>query len=288
MTYAVSIAPYFAVSLILALSCFMVLRAGEISFGQQAFFGVGAYVGGVLTAMHGWQLLPAMLVAVIVAGLLAAAIGTALCRLNGFRFTLMTLVLGEFVKEVLLKLRHVRVVDGREIGPDGPLGFAGIDYFYVHGIGPAQQALLALGLAALCTAAIWLLMRGAFGRRLAAVAGDPAMAASLAIDPVRTRIAAFVLAGAIAGLGGALFAHHATNIDATNFSLMMGVHAVAYTLLGGLGSVLGPVVGTAIDIVLLEGLRVVAGYRMVAFGLLMVVMLVLYPGGILGSRRSIR
>ena len=65
---------------------------------------------------------------------------------------------------------------------------------------------------------------------------------------------------------------------------MVGVHAVAYTLLGGLASVLGPVAGTAFDVVFLEGLRVVGAYRMVAFGSLIVAMLILRPGGLLGTR----
>jgi len=130
---------------------------------------------------------------------------------------------------------------------------------------------------------MWIYGRTAPGRRLVAVANDPVLAASVAIDPATTRLQAFAIAGAVAGLGGGLFAHQATYIEASNFSLMVGVHAVAYTLLGGLASVLGPVAGTAFDIVFLEGLRVVGSYRMVAFGSLIVVMLILRPGGLLGT-----
>ena len=149
---------------------------------------------------------------------------------------------------------------------------------------PVAQALISTGVAVLCLAVIWLYWRGGPGRRLDAVAGDSGLAASLAIDPVRTRLQAFGLAGAMAGLGGGLFAHHAAYIEASNFSLMMGVHAVAYTLMGGLANVLGPVLGTAVDIVFLEGLRVVGAYRMVAFGSLIVVLLIVRPQGLLGTR----
>ena len=135
-----------------------------------------------------------------------------------------------------------------------------------------------------CLVAVWIYGWTGPGRRLAAVAGDATLAASVAIDPVRTRLQAFAMAGAVAGLGGGLFAHQATYIEASNFSLMVGVHAVAYTLLGGLASVLGPVAGTAFDVVFLEGLRVVGAYRMVAFGSLIVVMLILRPGGLIGTR----
>ena len=140
------------------------------------------------------------------------------------------------------------------------------------------------GTAVACLVAVWIYGWTGPGRRLAAVASDATLAASVAIDPVRTRLQAFAMAGAVAGLGGGLFAHQATYIEASNFSLMVGVHAVAYTLVGGLASVLGPVAGTAFDVVFLEGLRVVGAYRMVAFVCLIVVMLILRPGGLIGTR----
>lgn len=284
MSDIIAITPLFSISLILALSCYIVLKSGEISFGQQAFFGAGAYAGGILTAMFGWSLVPALAISAATGAAVAAAIGVSLCRVSGFRFTLMTLVLGEFAKEVFVKIEWQRVTDGRGAGPEGPLGFPGIEYYYVNGIQHEMQALIAACVASLCLAAVWLYGRTDPGRRLIAVAGDPTLAASLAINPVKTRLQAFAIAGAIAGLGGGLFAHQATYIEASNFSLMVGVHAVAYTLLGGLASVLGPVAGTTLDIVFLEGLRVVGAYRMVAFGCLIVLMLILRPRGLLGTR----
>jgi branched-chain amino acid transport system permease protein len=284
MSEFVAIVPMFGISLVLALSCYLVLKSGEISFGQQAFFGAGAYAGGILTAMFDWPLVAALAGSAAVAAAIAAVVGFSLCRTSGFRFTLMTLVLGEFAKEVFAKIEWRRVTDGQVAGPEGPLGFSGIEYYYTHGIHHQTQGLIAVSVAVGCLAAVWMYDRAGPGRRLAAVASDATLAASVAIDPVRTRLQAFVMAGAIAGLGGGLFAHQATYIEASNFSLMVGVHAVAYTLLGGLANVLGPVAGTAFDVVFLEGLRVVGAYRMVAFGSLIVLMLILRPGGLLGTR----
>lgn len=284
MNELVAIMPMFCISLMLALSCYLVLKSGEISFGQQAFFGIGAYSGGILTAMFDWPLVAALAVSAAAAAAVAGMIGFSLCRISGFRFTLMTLVLGEFAKEVFVKIEWRRVTNGRVAGPEGPLGFSGIEYYYTHGIQYPTQGLIAAAVAAGCLVAVWLYGRTGPGRRLAAVASDATLAASVAIDPVKTRLQAFAMAGAVAGLGGGLFAHQATYIEAANFSLMVGVHAVAYTLLGGLVNVLGPVAGTAFDVVFLEGLRVVGSYRMVAFGSLIVVMLILRPGGLLGTR----
>ena len=137
-----------------------------------------------------------------------------------------------------------------------------------------------------CLLAIALLECGTIGRRIRAIAADPGLAANVGINPVQVRLQAFVAAGAIAGLGGAVFAHQASYIEPANFSLMSGVHAVAYTLLGGLTNVLGPAIGTFIDVGLLEGLRITGPYRMVTFGLLIVLVLIVFPHGVLGRIRS--
>jgi branched-chain amino acid transport system permease protein len=281
--YLISIIPIFCVSLMLAMSCYVILRSGEISFGQQAFFGVGAYSAGILTALGEWPLIPALLAGAGLAGLAAVAAGLGLTRMTAFPFSLTTLVLAEFAKEIFGKVRWTREIGGRTIGPDGQLGFSGIDYFYLHQISPLEQAVFSLAFAAGCVLAIVLWERSRSGKKLIAVATDVELAASVGIDPRRVRLTAFTLAGVLAGLGGALFAHVSTYLDHTNFSLMLGVHAVAYTLMGGIGSALGPVVGTAVDIVFLEALRVVGPYRMVAFGSLLVLVLVLRPQGLLGS-----
>lgn len=281
--YVLTIVPYFSISLILAMSCYVVLKSGEISFGQQAFFGVGAYAGGMLTALMGWPLAAALAAGTILGAIAALLAGAAMLRISGFQFSLMTLVIGEFGKEIFLKLRRTVEIDGRTIGPDGPLGFNGIDYFYIHHIAPTMQALLSLFAAAACVLLVAIYLKSRAGRTLIAVAADPDLCASLSINPHLVRLKAFMFAGAIAGLGGALFAHQATYIDATNFSLMLGVHAVAYTLLGGLGSVFGPVVGTFVDIVFLESLRLTGTYRMVIFGALIVLVLVARPQGLLGG-----
>ncbi len=286
MTGVAATAAFTGISLILALSCYVVLKAGEISFGQQAFFAVGAYAGGLMTALYGWPLALALAGATVCGALLAFVSALPLARLTGYRFTLTTLVMAEFIREILLRFTFVRSVRGRDIGPEGPLGFSGIDYFYDNRTSPWMQAVLILLAALVCLVLTSAYLRSRQGRELQAVAADAKLAASLAIDALGTRRWALTFAGALAALSGALFAHHSTYIDASNFGIMMGVHAIAYVLIGGLSSVLGPVVGTVVDVVLLEWLRVFGAFRMVAFGLLLVAILVLRPGGLLGRKAA--
>lgn len=287
MEYLLAMVPPFAVSLILAASCFLVLRCGELSFGQQAYFGCGAYTCGILTAMLGWPLAPALAASAAAGGVAAWLSGLAALRMTGFQFSLFTLVFAEFVREAFARWYWREEVDGRVIGPEGPLGFSGIEYFREH-LSVAGQALVTLGIALAIVATILFLERGQWGRIVDATAADRAMAESVGVSTARVRLATFVAAGAVAGLGGALFALSTAYIDASNFGLMLGVHALAYTLLGGIATILGPVIGTTLDIFFLEGLRFVGGYRMVAFGALIVLALVLRPQGLLGGRRPPR
>jgi len=114
----------------LALSAYLVLVVGEVSFGQQAFFGIGAYITASATALAG---------AHIFWGLLAGAIGGASCalllglltiRLSGIYFAISTLCFAELLRFFLLHLRFTQSVDGRIIGPDGPEGFSNIRWIF--------------------------------------------------------------------------------------------------------------------------------------------------------------
>lgn len=261
-------------------------RRHETAFGQHAFFGIGAYVAAICTVFLGSNLATALVAGAAGAALIAYMAGWPILRTHGFQFTIYTLVFAEFVRQVMLKVEWRIVREGREIGPQGLLGFSGIDYFSEGSIGVTGQSIICGMVALTAVIVVGLLRRSHFGRMVEAVAADPQLAATIGIDPTKTRLIAFTVAGGLAGLGGGLFAHYATYINPENFSLMFGVHAVAYTLLGGVGSVLGPVLGAALDIVLLEQLRVFGGYRMIVCGALIVLILILRPSGLIDQPLS--
>ena len=89
------------------------------------------------------------------------------------------------------------------------------------------------------------------------------------------------IAGALAGVGGGLYAHLTTYVEPRVFDVMLGVHSLAYGLIGGLGTALGPLLGVLIDIGLLESIRALAGYRMIIFGGLVALLLIVRPRGLL-------
>jgi branched-chain amino acid transport system permease protein len=122
------------------------------------------------------------------------------------------------------------------------------------------------------------------GATIRALGEDPALAGALGVDVVRFKLGVVASAGALAALGGALFAHHNTYIEPRNFDIMLGVHSLAYALIGGLGTALGPLLGVLLDIGVLEASRSLQGYRMIVFGGLVALLLIWRPRGILDER----
>ena len=268
----------------LALSAYLLLLAGEMSFGQQAFFGVGAYCGGILTALYAVPLPLAAVAAMLLGALAALLVGLPTLRLKGLYFAMATLAAAEIARLLFELFRHRREIDGELAGPDGTQGFRGIRWIFEHGIEALDFLLLTYVLLALVLAALLAMERSRLGATLRAVGEDPELAASLAVDVNRFKLGVEASAGALAALGGVLFAHHNTYIEPRNFDVMLGVHSLAYALIGGLGTALGPLLGVALDIGLLEGSRVFGGARMIVFGGLVAVLLVLRPRGLLDEK----
>lgn len=279
--YLVGVASNIGMFAFLALSAYLLLLTGEISFGQQAFFAIGAYAAGIATALWGWPLGLGLGFGVAVAAAAAALVGGATLRLRGLYFAIATLAFAEMVR-IVAELFHYRIeIDGEVVGPNGAEGFGDIRYVFEHDIGAEAYLALIWGLlAAVLVGFLWL-ERSRAGRILRMVGEDPLLAELQGVAVTRWKLAAATAAGALAGLGGGLYAHLVTYIEPRAFDVMLGVHSLAYGLIGGLGTAFGPLIGVLIDIGLLESVRVFAGYRMIVFGGLVAILLVLRPRGLL-------
>jgi branched-chain amino acid transport system permease protein len=282
--YLVSVLANIGIISFVALSAYVLLLSGEVSFGQQAFFALGAYAAGIGTAMLRWPLAPALLLGALVGALTAAAVGRATLRLTGLYFAMATLAFAEMVR-ILCELTTFQVeVGGELVGPKGTDGFGDIRYLFENEITPGQYAAGIYVTLALVLGAFAAVERSRFGRALRKAGADPVLAELQGVNVVRVRLAAAAAAGALAGLGGGLYAHLLTYVEPASFNIMLGVHSLAYGLIGGLGTALGPVLGVLIDIGLLESSRLFAGYRMIVFGGLVAVLLIVRPRGLLDER----
>lgn len=269
----------------LALSTYVLLIGGAMSFGQQAFFGIGGYAAGMATVLWALPLGLALVLAAAVGALVAGMVGAVTFRLRGFYFSVASLAAAEAVR-IFFELFsfQVETSSGQMLGPDGIAGFGGIRYLYERGVSQMGFVLLIYGVLCLILLALHLSQKARFGLALRMVGEDPELAGVFGIDVLKVKLAAAAAAGAIAALGGGLYAHYNTYIEPSNFGVMLGVHSVAYTLIGGIGTPLGPLLGTGIDILLLEGSRMFQGYRMIAFGGVVALFLIVRPRGILDER----
>lgn len=282
--YAIGVLTNVGLFSFVALSAWLVLVAGELSFGQQAFFGVGAYAAGICTAMLGWPLPLAVLAAMALGAAAAALVGLPTLRLRGLYFAMATLAAAEMLR-ILFELFHWQNAVGTEkVGPDGTQGFRGIRWMFERGFEPLDFLALVWMLLAGMVVILVLIENSRLGVTIRALGHDPDLARSAGIDVDRLKLGVVAAGGALAALGGALFAHHNTYIEPRNFDIMLGVHSLAYALIGGLGTILGPLLGVALDLGVLEGTRFLHGYRMIVFGGLVALLLVFRPRGILDER----
>jgi len=283
--YAISIASNMGIIAFVALSAYVILVAGEISFGQQAYFGIGAYVSGVASAMWGWPFVPALALGSLAAAVAALAVGVLTLRLRGLYFAIATLCFAEMIRLGLNSV-HVQVeVDGELVGPDGAEGFGDIRWIFENNVTPLEFMFMIYGLLGAALALMLLMERSHLGAVLRMIGQDPLLASSQGIDVRLCKLLAITFAGMLAGLGGCLYAHFATYVEPNVFNVMLGVHGLAYGLIGGLGTALGPIIGVVLDIGFLEGIRAIQGYRMIVFGGLVAVLLIVMPRGILDEAR---
>lgn len=268
----------------LALSAYLLLVTGEISFGQQAYFGISAYASGIATAMWGQGLAVGILFGCAVAGAAAFLVAWPALRLRGMYFAVATLAFAEAVRLILEIFAYRKEIDGDLVGPNGSDGFRGIRYIFENDVSLGAFALLIWGLVAAVLLLFFVMERSRLGSIFRMLGEDPLLAETQGVDPRRYKVLATVLAGMLAGLGGALYAHFNTYIEPKNFGVMLGVHSLAYGLIGGLGTAFGPLLGVAIDIGLLESIRFLSAYRMIVFGGLVAVLLIFRPRGLLDER----
>jgi branched-chain amino acid transport system permease protein len=282
--YALGVLTNIGLFSFIALSAYLLLLAGELSFGQQAFFGVGAYAAGIATAMLGLSLPVAILIAMLFGALAAALVGLPTLRLRGLYFAMATLAAAEMLR-ILFELLHWQVlVEGEPVGPDGTQGFRGIRWIFERGVQAEGFLALVWTLLAAVVLLFFIVERSKLGATIRALGEDPMLVGALGIDVDRFKLGLAAAAGALAALGGALFAHHNTYIEPRNFDIMLGVHSLAYALIGGLGTALGPLLGVVFDLGFLEASRALHEYRMIVFGGLVALLLAWRPRGILDER----
>jgi ABC-type branched-subunit amino acid transport system permease subunit len=283
--YIVHVLIFTALFAALALSYDLVVgHIGSLSLAHPAFFGVGAYTAAILSTRAGWPFVADVAAAVLAAGIVAALAGVPLFRLVDHAFAVGTL--GFAVVAWIVATNWVDVTRG-------PLCITGIPKpsLGIPG-GPALAittlpAYYWLVLAALAVVVLLyrLLTTFRLGRAFHAVRDNEPLAAAAGIDPLRYRMLAFTIGGAIGGGVGALYAHYLSVFCPEEMTVSLTVNLLVMVFLGGVGTLRGVLVGAVLFTALPEVLRLAPTWRLVIYGALLLVIVVRSPEGLEGLFR---
>jgi len=272
----------------IALSAYLILIVGEVSFGQQAFFGIGAYSLAIFYVYFDFSIIYSILFGMAICFCLASFLSLLTIKLSGLYFAMATLAFAEMFRLSMNLVIFPFEKEGRATGLNGPEGFENIRWIFENNIDPLGFFYITLITLSILVIFLFILERSFIMKHARIVGKDLILAQSLGINPRPYRVFFIGAAGAISGLGGALFALANTYIEPAMFGMMLGVHSLAYTIIGGLGLPVGPLLGVFIDIGLLESIRFLSEYRMIIFGGLVAIILIFCPEGIISPRIASR
>ncbi len=249
--------------------------SGQVSFGHVGFFAIGAYASGVLT-LNGFGFWPAFLAA----GLISAAVGFLLAlpalRVSGPYLAMMTIAFAFIIEHGAIEWH---LLTG---GSNGLMGFPS-PMFFGHTMDEADIALMSIILAGVGLLFYQRLATGNWGRAMRAVRDSEIAAQSIGLNPLIMKTMSFVLSALLTGLAGAIYAPLNMFISPSSFPFFQSILFILAVVIGGAGTLWGPVVGALVVVLLPEFLSDFAEYRLLLFGALLLGVLWAAPRGIVGT-----
>jgi branched-chain amino acid transport system permease protein len=287
--YDTFLATQIAIYALFALSLNLLLGVtGLVSFGHVAYFGIGAYVCGILMKTLGVPFLIAFPAAGLGAGLFALVFGYFCVRLTKIYFAMLTLAFSQIVWAICFKWNDV--TGGDQGLPDVPfpdLGWMsalpGFDHFRIG----ERFYLLTLIVVMICVAALRRLGQSPFGRILTTIRENPERAAFVGVNVRGYELAAFTVAGIFAGFSGALFGIFNRGVFADYVFWSKSADVMIMTILGGMNHFWGPMIGAAVLTILNQEITEYTEYWPFVLGTILVVLLYAFPGGIAGGLEAL-
>jgi branched-chain amino acid transport system permease protein len=280
--YQLGIAHQALIFIILALGYDVLVGfTGLLSFGHIGLFAIGAYTSAILVMSTGAPFLVGLVGAASLTGLIGFLIAIPALRIKGHYLTLLTLALGEVIRLV------IRSMEGLTHGSSGLSGIPRPDIFGFSFRQAVPLYYLLLFFAILVILFVWRLKISRFGRAFMSIRDAEIGAEVCGVNTSAMKMMAFAISAIIAGIAGSLYAHTMRFISPEFFSLGLTTTLLAMVLIGGRGTVVGPVVGAALLIVLPEALRFVKDYYLIVFGVAIWLCVIGMPDGLAGLGRRL-
>jgi len=275
MLYLVTVATMVCIYIILASGLNIITGyAGQSNLGHAAFFGIGAYSSALLTTKAGLSFWAALPLAILIAAAVGFVLGIISLRLKEDFLAITTIGVNFVVVSVFLYFDFF----GRALG----LGGIPRPSVFGHTLNKPQYLILVLIFVALVIFLCWVFSRSRLGLMVASVREDELAARCLGLNVTGLKLTAFVFGTALAGLGGCIYAHFMTFISPYDFAFAVSITIMCMVVLGGAGTVWGPILGAVILAAAPEVLRFIQQYRALIYGGLLVVLMLYQPGGLLG------
>lgn len=256
--------------------------AGQVSLGHAAFWGLGAYISGVLTAKFGWPPLLALAASVLGTCVVALAVGLPTLRLKGHYLAMATLGVGVIFHSLFVQFAGLT---------GGPSGLVDVPSFSVGSISIDTTlrnyyfiwAWVAIGLVGALN-----LSQSRMGRALNAIKGSDVAAECMGVNTYRYKVIIFILSAAYAAVAGSLYVHYINFVAPDTFGFMNSVLLLTMVVVGGIGAFWGPVIGASILALLPEYLRAYEGLDVLLYGAILVAVMMFMPKGLAPLLRNLQ
>ena len=260
--YASGIVAILCINLIFAYAIFVTAAAGQLNLGGAGFQAIGGYAAATLSSygwQAGWATIPA---AMLITALVGFLISFPVLRTRGVYMVLATFAFGEVVSGFLLQSNFF----------GGAVGLVVPDYLPVS---------VLIASAVVATLLVFFLMATRFGLALRAIHDDEAVATVMGVNVRGAQVAVFTIGGALAGLSGALYAHHFSFVEPQYFNSTLSIFVLLFVLIGGAQTAWGPLAGSLFFTIVPELMRIGGSWRFVVFGAAIVVMMAIRPEGMI-------
>ncbi|MEE0366442.1 MAG: branched-chain amino acid ABC transporter permease [Oscillospiraceae bacterium] len=277
--YLYSIGATAAIFTLLALSLNIITGyAGQAMMGHAAFFGIGAYTAAILTQTYHVNFFLALLIAMLFTGACGALLGLISLRLQADFLAITTIG----INFVMVALFNNMSITG------GSLGLTILKpMLFGTKMGTRQFFWLTFVVIVVVCLLIIKMRRSWFGMALASINNDSAAAHSFGIDVSRYQILTFIIGTVIAGLAGGIYAHRMGYICSSDFAFVISIQILSMVVIGGIGTIRGPIFGALLLTFLPEALRFADNYRSFVYGTLLVLMVRFMPSGLIGDNSPI-
>jgi branched-chain amino acid transport system permease protein len=281
--YYVGILVFFGINVIITIGLSLLMGyAGQISLGQAAFYGIGAYTTGILTTRFGLPIIFSLPLAILVTVTVAFIVGIPTLRLKGHYLAMATLGLGEIVHIIFNELIPLT---------GGPSGFGNIPSIRLFNFEldtDVRYYILVWAIVSIVLLIALNIIHSRIGRAFKAIHKEERTAATLGVHTSRLKLIIFVISAGFAAIAGFLYAHYVTFLSPGSFSLQFSILLVTMVAVGGMEHLWGAIVGTAVLTILPEYLRFFKDFDILIYGVILMAIMLLRPEGLYGMKIPVR